>query len=246
MKKIDKQRRSVGDAGFSLLELVIAMGLTLIVLSVSSALLAAAVRVRAREDRRSDAIADVRRALNTMTREIANAGYELPSNRAGNGIVSADSDSASIRLITNPDRFSTDAGATPDAASSQDEDVIYRWVDDVANNQSYILRFDVNSAAIQHTTVLANRVDSFVIRYYDRRVTYQAGTCQQGLNPATVVNSTGAVQAEVAPAQATYVVVAVCVDLPAVGTPGSEGYQPASQTQLISDVQLRNAAATGY
>ena len=245
MKKIDRQRRPGGEAGFSLLELMIAMGLTVIVLSVSTALLASAVRVRAREDRRSDAIADVRRALNTMTREIANAGYGLPSGLAGNGIVAADSNSASIRLITNPDLFSTDAAATPNSPTSQDEDLIYRWVNDAANDQSYIMRFDVNSA-ILGSTVLANRVDSFVIRYYDRRVTYQAGTCQQGINTATVRNAAGALQAEVAPSLATYVVIAVCVQLPAVGTPGSQGFQPASQTQLISDVQLRNAAAAGY
>ncbi|MFN2482504.1 MAG: type II secretion system protein J [Pyrinomonadaceae bacterium] len=245
MKKIDSQRRAKGEAGFSLLELIIAMGLTVIVLGVSTALLASAVRVRAREDRRSDAIAEVRRALNTMTREISNAGYQLPANRAGNGIVAANSNSTSIRVVTNPDRFSTAPGATPDYASSQDEDVIYRWVDDPASDQSYILRYDVNST-IQRTTVLANRIDSFIIRYYDRRVTYQAGTCQQGINTATVLNSAGAVQAEVPPAQATYVVIATCVQLPAVGTPGSEGYQPPSQTQLISDVQMRNAAATSY
>jgi type II secretory pathway pseudopilin PulG len=245
MKKIDTHRRAKGEAGFSLLELIIAMGLTVIVLGVSTALLASAVRVRAREDRRSDAIADVRRALNTMSREMANAGYGLPSNLAGNGIVAADSNSTSVRLISNSDRYSTLAGATPDSPNSQDEDVIYRWVNDAANNQSYIMRFDVNSV-IQRTTVLANRVDSFVIRYYNQRVTYQAGTCQQGINTATVLNSAGAVQAETAPSLATYAVIAVCVDLPAVGTPGSQGYQPPTQTQLISDVQLRNAAATGY
>ncbi|HVG30635.1 MAG TPA: hypothetical protein VM864_13085 [Pyrinomonadaceae bacterium] len=245
MKKIDTKKRSRGDAGFSLMELVIALGLTVLVMGVSTALLASAVRVRAREDRRSDAIADARRALNTMTREIASAGYELPSTIAGNGIVAADSDTTSIRVISNSDRFSTAAGSTPDEPASQDEDVVYRWISDPANNQSYIVRYDVNSA-LSGTTVLANRIDSFIIRYYDQRVTYQAGTCQQGINTATVRNAGGVLQAEVAPSLATYVVVAVCVDLPQVGTPGSPGFQPASQTQIISDVQLRNAAATSY
>jgi Tfp pilus assembly protein PilW len=245
MKKTDTKRPPRGDAGFSLMELIIAMALTVVVMGISATLLASAVRVRAREDRRSDAIADARRALNTMTREIASAGYELPASIAGNGIVAADSGSTSIRVISNSDRFSTAAGATPDEPASQDEDVVYRWVNDPANNQSYILRYDVNSS-VAGTTVLANRIDSFVIRYYNQRVTYQAGTCQQGINTATVLNAAGTVQAEVAPPQATYVVVAVCVDLPQVGTAGAPGYQPASQTQIISDVQLRNAAATSY
>jgi Tfp pilus assembly protein PilW len=245
MKKTDKKRPSRGEAGFSLMELVIALGLTVVVMGISTALLASAVNVRAREDRRSDAIADVRRALNTMTREIANAGYDLPTSLSGNGVVAADSNSTSIRVITNPDRYSTVAGATPDSPSSQDEDVVYSWINDAANNQSYILRYDVNSA-LSGTTVLANRIDSFIIRYYNQRVTYQAGTCQQGINTATVRNAAGVAQAEVAPSAATYIVVAICVDLPQVSSPGSPGYQPASQTQIISDVEMRNASAMSY
>ncbi|HEX8163871.1 MAG TPA: hypothetical protein VF538_18525 [Pyrinomonadaceae bacterium] len=245
MKKTDTKRPPRGEAGFSILELVVALGLTVVVMGISTALLASAVNVRAREDRRSDAIADVRRALNTMTREIANAGYDLPSSLSGNGIVAANSNSNSIRVITNPDRYSTAAGATPDSPSSQDEDVVYSWINDASTNQSYILRYDVNSA-LSGTTVLANRIDSFIIRYYNQRVTYQAGTCQQGIDTTTVVNSTGVAQAEVAPSAASYVVIAICVDLPQVASPGAPGYQPASQTQIISDVELRNASATSY
>ena len=243
MKK--NQQRANSEAGFSLIELMIAMGVTVLVMGIAASLIASAVHVRAREDRRTDALADVRRALATMTREIGNAGFELPPAFAGNGIVLANSNATQIRVISNPDRLSTDPAASPGSPTSPDEDVFYQWVNDAANNQSYILRFDPNSF-IAGTTVLANRVDSFVIRYYDRRVTYQAGTCQQGIDPATVRNSAGNLQAEVAPDRATYVVIAVCVQLPPVGTPGSPGYQPPSRTQLISDVQLRNANAVNY
>jgi prepilin-type N-terminal cleavage/methylation domain-containing protein len=243
MKKNQKQAR--GDAGFSLIELIVAMGVTVIVMGIAASLIASAVNVRAREDRRSDALADVRRALNTMTREIGNSGFGLPTTLAGNGIVAADSNSTQIRVLTNPDRFSTDPATTPNSPTSADEDVLYQWVNDAQNNQSYILRFDVNSS-ISGTTILANRVDSFVIRYYDQRVTYQPGTCQQGIDTTTVRNAGGVLQAEVAPSQASYVVIAVCVQLPQVGTPGSPGYQAASRTQLISDVELRNASAKNY
>ncbi|MFN2598168.1 MAG: PilW family protein [Pyrinomonadaceae bacterium] len=240
-----KRERASGEAGFSLIELMIAMGITVLVMGIAASLIASSVNIRAREDRRSDALADVRRALATMTREIGNAGYGLPDTLAGNGIVAGDSNSTQVRVLTNPDKLSRDAAATPASPTSPDEDVLYQWVNDAVNNQSYILRYDVNSA-IGGTTVLANRVDSFVIRYYDRRVTYQPGTCQQGIDTATVRNSAGLLQAEVAPAQATYVVIALCVQLPPVGTPGSPGYQPPSRTQLISDVQLRNASTTNY
>jgi type II secretory pathway pseudopilin PulG len=243
MKKNQKQAR--GDAGFSIIELVVAMGITVLVMGIAASLIASSVNVRAREDRRSDALADVRRALNTMTREIGNSGFGLPTTLAGNGIVAADSNSTQIRVLTNPDRFSTDVAATPSSPTSADEDVLYQWVNDAANNQSYILRFDVNSA-ISGTTVLANRVDSFVVRYYDQHVTYQPGTCQQGIDTTTVRNAAGVLQAEVAPSQASYVVIAICVQLPQVGTPGAPGYQAASRTQLISDVELRNASAINY
>lgn len=237
--------RARGDAGFSLIELMIAMGVTVLVMGIASHLLASSVNIRAREDRRSDAISDVRRALNTITRETRNAGYALPSTLSGNGLVQADSNATQVRVISNLDHFSTAPGATHDTVSSQDEDVIYRWVNDVANNQSYILRFDVNSA-INGSTVLANRIDSMVIRYFDRKVTYTAGTCQQGIDMTTVRNSANVLQAEVPPSQANYLVIAVCVQMPPVGTPGSPGYEAASRTQLISDVQLRNADVTQY
>ena len=61
-------------AGFSLLELMVAMSLSLSVLGIGSVLLASSFNVRSREDRKSDAVADVQRALNIMTREISNSG----------------------------------------------------------------------------------------------------------------------------------------------------------------------------
>jgi prepilin-type N-terminal cleavage/methylation domain-containing protein len=241
--KTKKQARS--DAGFSLIELMIAMAVTVFVMSLAAALLSSSVNVRAREDRRTDAIAEVRRALSVMTREIGNAGYQLPSNLAGNGIIAADSNSSQIRIVTNSDRFSTAPGATPYAVSSQDEDVIYQFVNNAGADQSYILRYDVNSA-VAGTSVLANRIDAMVIRYFDQRVTYQSGTCQEGIRMSSVRNAAGTLQGEVAPSQASYVVISVCVSLPRVGTIGTPGYEPASRTQMITDVQLRNANIKNY
>ncbi|MFL6231090.1 MAG: PilW family protein, partial [Pyrinomonadaceae bacterium] len=175
MKQQEQNRRG-GEAGFSLLELIIAMGLTVLVMGLASTLIGSAVNIRSREDRRSDGIADVRRALNTMTREIGNAGYEMPASLAGNGLVDANSNSTQVRVLSNADYNSTDAGATPTSVTSADEDVLYQWVNDAATGQSYILRYDVNNF-VGGTTVLANRIDSFIIRYYDRRVTYTPGTC---------------------------------------------------------------------
>jgi hypothetical protein len=48
------------------------------------------------------------------------------------------------------------------------------------------------------------------------------------------------------PESAGYVVISVCVQLPAVGTYGQRGYQPASRVQLVSDATLRNYNLLSY
>ena len=81
------------QSGFSLLELIIAMGITITIMGLSSSLLAGSFHIRSREDRKSDAIADVQRALNIMTREISNAGMKLPGGLpflSSNGVVAGD------------------------------------------------------------------------------------------------------------------------------------------------------------
>ena len=53
---------------------------------------------------KSDAIADVQRALNIMTREISNSGLKLPGDVptvSSNGIVAGDSGEDSIRVVSN-------------------------------------------------------------------------------------------------------------------------------------------------
>lgn len=226
------------EAGFSLIELVIAMGVTVLVMGIAATLLGSTVNIRAREDRRSDALADARRSLSAMAREIGNAGY----NTGGNGLVAANSGLNSIRVLSDLDRFG--GGGSPGATSSPDEDVLYQLVND-AQGQSYITRVDVNSV-INRMTVVANRIDALNIRYYDRRVTYTPDPNLNNCDITNVTDAAGTAQAEVTPAQASYVVISLCVQLPAVGSPGSPGHQPASRAQLTSDVQLRNAAPGSY
>src|SRR5204862_7318861 len=104
------------------------------------------------------------------------------------------------------------------------------------NNNSYIVRLDVNTSAQQ--MILANRVDALNFHFYADKVTYTSGTC----DITEVRDSYGNPVGEVAQkAGAMYVVVSICVTLPAVSTPGAPGYQPPSRVQLTSDVALRNA-----
>jgi len=106
--------------------------------------------------------------------------------------------------------------------------------------QRYIVRYEKNGT--NQTTVLANRIDSLIFRYYDEKVTYDTTINVSGQCDITNVrNSAGIAESEVSPAAAKFIVIAVGVTLPAVGTPESDGYQPPSQVQLTSDVVLRNS-----
>jgi prepilin-type N-terminal cleavage/methylation domain-containing protein len=233
---------SRNDAGFSLTELLMAMAVSLTVMGLGTVLLASSFNVRSREDRKSDAIADVQRALNIMTREISNSGFRLPSGLASvsaNGIVVADTDNQSMRVISNLNGMPTaDPALTDTDVTDTDEDVKFlRYVD---GDQEYIVRYERN--ATKQTTVLANRVDSLIFRYYDEKVTYETTVDDDGTCDITnVMNASGTAENEVSPALAKYIVIAVGVSLPEVGSPGMEGYQRPTQVQLTSDVVLRNS-----
>src|SRR5712691_12054078 len=89
------------QAGFSIIELLIAMTVTLVVMSIAVTLLARSLHIRERENEHVDELADVQRALNIMSREISNAGFNLTTN----GIVAADSNGQAIRVRANLNKF---------------------------------------------------------------------------------------------------------------------------------------------
>lgn len=97
MRPTIQSHRLADQSGFSILELIIAMTITLAVMAAASTLLAQSLRTRTRENLRSNALAAAQRALNIMSREIGNSGYGLTDN----GIVAADSDAQSIRFRAN-------------------------------------------------------------------------------------------------------------------------------------------------
>jgi len=226
------------ESGFSLFELIIAMTITLVIMGVASNLLASSFKIRSREDRKSDAVADVQRAFNSMSREIGNSGFKLPSGLSSvssNGIVAGDSDSQSVRIVSNLNG----ADGTDTDVDDADEDVKFLMYVDNTVGQRYLVRYERNST--NATTVLANRIDSLVIRYYDEKVTYNTTLVGGVADITDVRNAAGNTEAEVSPGNAKYIVIAVGVTLPAVGTPRSDGYQPASEVQLTSDITLRNS-----
>lgn len=214
-------------SGFSLLELLIAMGVTITLMTVATTLLASALRVRSRENQKSDALADTQRALNIMSREIANAGFNLTNN----GIVDADSGPNAIRVRANLNGYELeDTSLTDESRESimtTNEDITYFL--NTADNTRYLVRHDQYGSG---STVLANRIDTLNFHYYDRPVTYTA--------PPHGADITDASEVEVSKAQAKYLVIAVSVTLDAVGAEGSPGYQPPYSVLLCSDVTLRN------
>ena len=220
------------SGGFSLLELLIAMVITMALMTAASTLLAQALRVRSRENQKSDALADTQRALNIRSREIADTGFNLTNN----GLVAADSGANRLRIRSNLNRYDYDASVTAtsrDSIIDAGEDITYFLNE--ADNTKYLARHDAYGNG---STVLANRIDSLTIHYFDQKVTYTA--------PAGGADITGASAAEVAPASAKYIVIAVSVTLDAVGQPGSPGYQPPYSVLLCSDVTLRNTSLWSY
>lgn len=221
-KKLNSQR------GFSLIELIIAMTVTIVIATIASTLVAQSFRLRAREDVRSDAIADAQRALNIVSREIANSGFGLVDN----GIVPGDTGSGSIRFRANLNAYTRDsAGSLVSGAASvsdRDEDIKYTMYNDDAANRHYLVRYDAILGAVDQregTTVLANRLDSFQLEYFD-----STGTQLDVVTTPSAVINTWKVR------------VTVGVILPAEGQPNSPGYQPQSTINLVSDVVLRNAS----
>lgn len=198
------------------------MTVTVVIACIASTLVAQSLRMRSREDARSDAIADGYRALNIVCREISNSGYGLMDN----GIVPGDTGPTSIRFRSNLNAYTTEVGAK--FVDDRDEDIKYTMYNDDAANRHYLVRYDAilgKTDQREGTTVLANRLDSFQLRYFD-----SAGTeLDVVTNPDAVIN-------------AWKVRLTVGVILPAEGVPGSPGYQPQSTMDLVSDVVLRNAS----
>jgi prepilin-type N-terminal cleavage/methylation domain-containing protein len=198
-------------AGFSLIELLIAMTLVLIMMVGATQLLMSSLGVRTRENQKSDALADAQRALNIMSREIGNTGFGLDYN----GLVAVDchpttatdTNTAQIRIRANLNN--TDA-----TTSQPDEDVTYVYQ---GSPTFAIVRYDKNTNT---STVLANRIDGMQITYIDATT-------------PTPNESTLATSAAVASAVRIRIKIQVNLQ-PTVG-------QPASQVLLTSEIALRNA-----
>ena len=152
-----------GEAGFSLIELVVALGVTLVIMVIASQLLAMSMHVRRRENQRAEAVADVQRALQAMSREISNAGLGMSNN----GLVASDSDDTSLRIRSNLNAFCVSSVSCDSDTLDSGEDVVYAIINNTTggggDNQRLITRQDVNNA--NTISALANRIDTLEFEY---------------------------------------------------------------------------------
>lgn len=213
MKKTEKDT----NAGFSLIELMISMTITLLLLSLATGLFSSALSTRARESRRTDALTSAQAALNVMSHEIANAGYgivlDINSKRPNNGIVIADSNQQRLHFRGNIENSET---ASNLATDDPGEDVTYFF--DSATNS--IVRYDARgiNATTPLTSVVVNRISNVTFTYFD-----YSGSNSTPTQSTTPTANTGRVRINIS----------VTLD-PVQG-------QPSGTVQFTSDVTLRNS-----
>jgi prepilin-type N-terminal cleavage/methylation domain-containing protein len=158
-------KRRNQNAGFSLMELLIAMTVLLVMMGIAATLFSKSMAVRARESRTTDALASAYAALNVMSREISNSGFGLKSSTGGsasNGIIIADSSNHRIHIRSNFSNVSPyNDPSAPGQTNDPGEDVTYYF--DAATNS--IVRYDPH--ATPTTSVVVNKISNVTFNYYD-------------------------------------------------------------------------------
>ena len=207
-----------GQAGFSLLEMMISMVIMLALMGIVTSLLSRNLGVRARESQRTDALTSAEAALNVMSREIANSGFGIYTGTnarlANNGIITADSNSTQIHFRANVYNAgvmnTTSSVLTTDDAG---EDITYFF--DASTNS--IVRFDPNDTP--QTSVVVNKISSVTYTYFD-----YSGTSSTGTQTTTPTANTGRIR------------ITVLVQLDPI-----QGQPNPSDVQFTSEVTLRNS-----
>jgi prepilin-type N-terminal cleavage/methylation domain-containing protein len=148
--------RDPNEKGFTLIELVTSLALTLIILGIAVASFSGVLSSRNRESSRTDALTSTQAALNILSREIGNSGYGLTTN----GLVTADCTGKRLHFRTN---VSNHDGTT----SGPGEDVTFYYD---ADSQS-VVRYDVASG----TSGVINRVSDVDFIYYNYVVNLLTG-----------------------------------------------------------------------
>ena len=208
-------QRKNKSKGFSLIELAIAMTVTLVLLGLISTLFARASSTRNRESRRTDALVSAQAALNVISREISNSGYGIIGLNYGGTKYNAVSNNGLILADCNSQRIHFRADIDNDTSTGDlGEDVTY-FFDSTTRS---ILRYDPNAA--QKTSIVVNKISSITLTYYDY----------------TGNSSTPSAAKTVPTLDTSRVTINITVDLDPV-----EGQPSNQKVKLASDVTLRNS-----
>jgi prepilin-type N-terminal cleavage/methylation domain-containing protein len=217
------RNHSTSQAGFSLIELLISITITLIIASMAYYLLAQSFNRKMRDQAQTDALADANQALGLLTKEIGNSGFGLTSN----GLSSADCTEDAIRIRANLNALMKQS--TSGSVNDQDEDVIFRLMAKPSGG-SVLVRSDVGKATSE---IISSQIDDSDI---------DADGDGDGLTFQYLDEAGNSV----APQNAARVRVVLRVVLPEVGEPGSPGYQPQVTKLLTSSIVLRNSRLLAY
>lgn len=155
------------EKGFSLLELLVAITIMLVLLSLVSMILSKSISTRSRESSKTDALSSTQAALNVISREVGNSGYGLSYN----GLVTSDSGYKKIRVrsnIENSNNCSTDSG----------EDVTYFWDEankSIVRSERYATA-ECGSTFETKTSVVVNRISNITFQYWNYTAANLNGT----------------------------------------------------------------------
>jgi prepilin-type N-terminal cleavage/methylation domain-containing protein len=222
----NNQHRSseMAPSGFSLVELLITLTITLVILGLAFSLLARSLNTKVRQQDQASALSDASSGLGRMADEVVNAGFGLRTN----GIVAGDSNEGQIRIRANLNALLKQT--TSNTVTDSREDVTFRLTPDASGGASCLIRMDAVTGA---SSIVAYSIDD---------VDIDADGDGDGLT-FTYHDAAGTV---VAPESATRVTVTLRIKLEQQGVPGAPGFQPAITKVLTENIVLRNAGLTAY
>jgi prepilin-type N-terminal cleavage/methylation domain-containing protein len=147
--------RSNGCDGFSLVELLVSMVVTLVILGGAIGIFTTQLQSSQYQVRRADAITSAQAAINILSREIGNSGYGLRRGiLASNGLVLADCNATRLHFRANTNNLNP-------TTSDPGEDVTFYYD---ADSQS-IVRYDATNGGSSAGVI--NQVSHVTFRYFD-------------------------------------------------------------------------------
>jgi len=170
-KSLRPGRERCREDGFTLIELITAMLISLVILGVAVATFSAALHSREREASRVDALTSAQAALNVMSREIGNSGFGLKTN----GLVLGNSDGQHLRVRSN-------VGNNDGVTEASGEDITFFY--DLGSES--VIRYDANTG---FASGVINRVSRVDFQYFDYVTGANGAVTVTGPNSTPTLNT---------------------------------------------------------